>query len=204
MPSSSSPPAADVEGGLSSAVDTGSGDRVPVELQDRWSSEAPTFISSDDHVLRQMVPGPVRASSIANAGATLLSPDLFAQYSEAIAGPIVELVYPSSVLLEGVLRAAKHKDALLVIELPRPDQGEEPAHAHQMMVAEIKDAILHTQYERPLALLSSGWSLRELCRGPVEEQMFQVYDVVEAGFTSVRLHVDDDVGHRGSVAPKLR
>jgi|GEM_PF-2160685 len=194
MSSSPSNPGSDVDD-VVVAADTEASTAVPPKVQNRMvlDDDDDGFDAFGFDVLHELVPGPVRTAPVANAGAPLLSSDLYAQHSATIAGPVVEVVHPSQVLLEGVLRAAKHKDALVVVELPRSQHGEDAGRAHQQMAADVEDAIHNTQFERPITLLSSGWRLRELCRAPVEEQMFRVYAAVEAGFTAFRLDVDDDV-----------
>ncbi|MCP4503249.1 MAG: hypothetical protein GY822_25205 [Deltaproteobacteria bacterium] len=142
--------------------------------------------------LHELVGGQTRQALVSEGAAALLSSDFFAQYAADIDGPIFEVSWPSQTVLEGVLRACKHRDALLVVELPAFLYERDVGRVHREVASLVLDAIDKTDFERPLTLLSSGWSLDELCKSPVEEQVFRLFAAVEAGFCAFRFEVPEE------------
>src|SRR5687768_6179065 len=81
------------------------------------------------------VPPSARARAT-GARVPLISGTLLAEHNAALGGPVLEVTWPGRALLDGVLRAVRHADALLAVSVP-PEMRLSSPSAPRRIVEEI-------------------------------------------------------------------
>lgn len=134
-------------------------------------------------LLLEFMPVSVRVGPASNLGVPLLSSDLVAELSDELGGPVLEASWPGTAALAGVLRGARHADSILVVTIPSSLRAAAP-DALARVGGLIVDIAADTGHDRPLVLASTGWPLGSPADGPADEALREIFQAVEAGFTS--------------------
>lgn len=138
-------------------------------------------------LFRHYTPAVVRP--VADAfGVELLSTSVFAEHQAEVGAPLVEVSFPGAVLLDGVLRAARHADAPLVVSLSSLEPG---AVRLRNEVRTVLECAADTGFDRPLALVARASSLASFDDGEIDRISDQMLSVLDVGLTAFSFRPGD-------------
>jgi hypothetical protein len=138
-------------------------------------------------LFRQYTPAVVRP--VADAfEVDLLSTSTFAQHQREIGAPLVEVSFCGGVLLDGVLRAARHADAPVTVALSALEPGGVRLHKE---VRTVLECAADTGFDRPLALVARASSLSSFDDGEIDRVSERMLSVLDVGLTAFSFRPGD-------------
>jgi hypothetical protein len=135
----------------------------------------------------EFVPGTVRPLSDP-LGVPIISGAVLAEFSRSIGGPVLEATWAGAPVMRGVLRAARHADAILAVSLPPSREGETADRARPARVAELAADVA---FDRPLVLVARAPHLSAVDDGGIERMAEHVMAEVQHGFTAIGFRPQD-------------
>lgn len=152
----------------------------------------PARLGAGASLFLEFVPAPTRRSLGDDLEVPLVSSALIAEHAPSLTGPCLEVTWPGTAALGGVLRAVRHKDGVMAVRLPEV-LSEDPrarGHAVQAVVAVAEDAA----FDRPLVIV--GGVAGTAGEGAAERFSDELFAAVDVGITSVVLRpaaLDDEL-----------
>ena len=128
------------------------------------------------------IPSSVRERLGDDLEVPVISSALLAEHQHGLSGPVIELVWPGTAALLGVLRAAKAADAIVCVRTP-------PGADNKLVDAVVSVAEV-ARFDRPLVVVAT-------LEGEVDAET-RAFREIDAGFSAVSLNVaslglEDDV-----------
>ncbi len=135
----------------------------------------------------EFVPGSVRPLSDP-LGVPIISGAVLAEFSRSIGGPVLEASWAGSHVMRGVMRAARHADAILAISLPPTREGEAADREGPARVAALASEVA---FDRPLVLVARAPRLKSIDDGGIERMADHVLAEMQHGFTAIGFRPQD-------------
>jgi hypothetical protein len=113
----------------------------------------------------------------------LVSTQLFADHRDALTGPVLEVTWPGTSALLGVMTAARQSDAVLVVSIPA-ELTALGVEAQRTLIESILSVADESRFDRPLAIVGAVRGLAAVAEDRLVEAL---YPQVAAGFTAINL-----------------